>query len=205
MQESSRWSSPSPTRSLLDVVARVFAYFRRSMHQDNPFTQSLFGDDCGGIGDTTGEAQHGQASGQILISSCCPTSRTRASDGPDGDQDEGRRASSHSHPHKSSSEERDVQEHLHKAPAHASQWWTRLLELIKRSHASTQAEAPTQVVPRDAFLGPVGCRSWSWSGRSSSKRQGRNSLSKTGNSCKGPTSQAKARSRFVLDATRRFA
>ena len=77
---SSRWKLPSPIQKLLQVVERVFKYLEEKQHHVIPFAeaarehllgcqleQSLLGDDCNKAGDTIGEAQHGQAAGQIGI------------------------------------------------------------------------------------------------------------------------------------------
>ena len=77
---SSRWSLPSPIKKLLEAVERVFRYFENKPHHVIPFDeaarqhllgcqleQSLLVDDSCKVGDTIGEAQHGQAAGQIGI------------------------------------------------------------------------------------------------------------------------------------------
>ena len=77
---SSRWKLPSPIKKLLEGVERVFEYFDTRKHHEIPFTgaarhlllgcqleQNLKGDACGKVGDMIGEAQHGQAAGQIGI------------------------------------------------------------------------------------------------------------------------------------------
>ena len=97
---SSRWSAHSPMKERLDAVVRVVTCFQSLKHQDIRFTekapphllrcqlqQSLLGDDCDKIGETTGEALQDQASGELCIHSVvlailrlgCHTSRLRAS------------------------------------------------------------------------------------------------------------------------------
>lgn len=77
---SSRWKLPSPMKKLLEAVERVFDFFKDRQYHTIPFKeaaqhillgcqleQNLLGDACQKVGDSIGEAQHGQAAGQIGI------------------------------------------------------------------------------------------------------------------------------------------
>ena len=81
---SARWKVPSPMKSLLYSVDRVFGYFKREMYLEIPFTedarhqllgcqleQSLLAEDCGPVGDSSAKLSTAKQPGTLASSQRC--------------------------------------------------------------------------------------------------------------------------------------